>query len=187
MRILCSAWLAISLVLIAGPSALIAQDSSMLARYDSLALLMLFRRHPCPSPVPAGWTAGDPSNASGVRCSLVVAAARGASEAMQANRRTDMNPNNVLCVALTPATLSPGFGPLWRVDFYTDSLRGAEVHVDPSGSTITVRMIVNLDAPITRGCKPARPRPNDGNRRSQVRAAVTSLLPLPGPATPSTE
>ena len=70
-----------------------------------------------------------------------------------------MNPNNVLCVALTPAELSPTFGPLWRVVFFTDSLRGAEVHVDPSGSTITVRMIVNLDAPLTRACNPPRPGP----------------------------
>ena len=157
MRILWSGCLALTLVHIASPNAVDAQDSSMQARYDSLARRMLLARHPCPSPVPVGWTAGDSTNGSGVRCSLVVAAARGASDAMRATGRADMNPNNVLCVVLAPAKLLPSIGPLWRVAFYTDSLRGAEVHVDPYGQTITVRMIVNLEAPLTQGCKPEQP------------------------------
>lgn len=155
MQMLPIGWVAISLLALAHSGAVGAQASSMAARYDSLARRMLHLRHPCPNPVPAGWTAADRSNGSGVRCSLVVAAARGATVAMRAKGRADMNPDQVLCVALSPAKPHPSIAPLWRVDFYTDSVRGAEVQVDPYGQTVTVRMIVSLEAPIALGCKPA--------------------------------
>ena len=131
-----------------------SQDSALRARYDSLEQRMVIRRYPCPKPVPVGWVVADSANGQGIACSLIAAAARGAKDAM-IGRRTEMDPYQVLCVTLSPAEPLPPYGPLWRVVFYTDSARGAVVTVSNTGHTITGMMIVPLDKPYSKACKPA--------------------------------
>ncbi len=145
-----------ALILLAGlaisSSELQAQDSSIVARYDSLSRRMLQVRHPCPDPVPTGWIASDTANASGIRCSLIAAAARGANDAMLDRRRPQFDPRAVPCATLTTGKPLRDRGPVWEISFYIDSMRGAILTVDNTGATITGMMMVPIPVPMATAC-----------------------------------
>ena len=84
------------------------------------------REYPCPSPVPASWTAADPGLGRGPRCSLVAAAAA----AVEAGTRRDsalagIRLARVACVRAERLTLwDPDRRRIvadnWLVAFYAD-------------------------------------------------------------------
>jgi hypothetical protein len=77
-------------------------------------------------------------------------------DAMATRPRREMDPWTVRCVTLRPGKPFPTVGPLWRVAFYTDSIRGAEVHVDQFGrQTVVIRSGVDLEEPMSKACPPA--------------------------------
>ena len=140
-------------MLLALTSSASAQDTTMRRRLDSLSVRMLVRRYPCPNPVPLGWVAADSTNGSGVRCSLIAAAARGLQDAIATRPTGELETRAVRCVTLRPGKPLPTVGPMWRVAFYSDSIRGAEVHIDAfDGHTVVVRVGVDLEEPISKAC-----------------------------------
>ena len=147
----------VALSVLAANSGVRAQGTPIESRMDSLQRSLLRTQYPCPSPVPLGWQAAVRSDTSGLRCSLLASAARGAAEASASRPRPLIDPRNVVCATVEEAKPSPQFlRPLWRVAFYVDSLRGAEVTLDHFGrQVITVRMIVDLEVPAPQACKPA--------------------------------
>jgi hypothetical protein len=113
-----------------------AQDSVTRSPATPAAISMALRRFPCPIPVPSGWIVVDSANGRGPFCNLIAAAARGTNQAMFSRGRKDIDPRQALCVTLGVGDPIPALGPLWRVTFYMDSLRGVDVTVDAQGNTI---------------------------------------------------
>ena len=145
--------IALSLAFVATtPNGIQAQEQSLSLRNDSLARRMLLSRHPCPRPIPTGWVAGDTANGTGIKCSLIVAAMRGAENAMIQYKRPKWDPRRVPCVTVAPAEPLPNLGPLWRVTFYRDSTRATEVTVDLLGNTIVGREVSPQAAMLTKPC-----------------------------------
>ena len=89
-------FVSVAVLLFCQTSSARAQDTALRQRRDSLAVLMLQRRYPCPSPVPLGWVRSDSTNGSGLRCSLIAAAARGLRDAMATRSRPEIDPQLVL-------------------------------------------------------------------------------------------
>jgi hypothetical protein len=124
--------------IVASPHVVDGQQSSAQVLPDSFAQ-NLIARFPCPSSVPHGWVAGDSTNGGGVRCSLVLAAARGLMVATMSETRP-VNPWLARCVTLDEQLPLPRIGTLWRVVFVGDSLRSSSVLVDRYGRAVSLEL-----------------------------------------------
>lgn len=118
--------------------ALEAQPSAAQGFPDSLVQNLMVR-FPCPPSVPRGWVAGDSTNGGGVRCSLVLAAARGLMAATMSATRP-VNPWLARCVTLDEQLPLPKIGTLWRVVFVGDSLKSSSVLVDRNGRPVALEL-----------------------------------------------
>jgi hypothetical protein len=138
---------------VVSPHAVKAQPSAAQASADSFAQNLMVR-FPCPPSVPRGWVAGDSTNGGGVRCSLVLAAARGLMAATTSATRP-VNPWLARCVTLDEQLPLPKIGILWRVVFVGDSLKSSSVLVDRNGRALSLELEYVRKSQHEGLCKPA--------------------------------
>ena len=119
-----------------------AQDLGPVSFRDSLVMRRVSLLAPCPTPVPSGWTLVDRTLGSGVRCSLVEAAARAVEQQLEQrpSLRARGNPRTPLCVRVVVAENTGSTGLLgdWLVVFDLGPELSARVMIDrQTGGIVT--------------------------------------------------
>ncbi len=139
-------------VLLAMPTKSRAQAGAAPDLPDS-TVQRLLTRFPCPRTVPHGWVASDSANGRGVRCSLLLAAARGLITATTSDER--VNPYTSVCATLEDRLPVRNIGTMWRVVFFGDSLRRSSVIVDRRGRAVSFQLQHDPKPSVASTCKPA--------------------------------
>jgi hypothetical protein len=124
------------------PVAVHGQDIGPVSFRDSLVMRRVALLAPCPTQVPPGWTLVDRTLGSGMRCSLVEAAARALEQQLEQRPalRSRADPRNPLCVRVVVATDtgSTGLPGDWLVLFDLAPELSARVMIDrQTGGIVT--------------------------------------------------
>ena len=138
-------WLGV--LLAAWPATLTAQPAtSPPTLRDTLVMRLVAFRAPCPAPAPAAWSMLDSTLGTGLRCSLVEAAARALSQRLRTRpeaRYRDADPWRPLCVRLVELqnTGSTGLPGDWMVVFDLTPALSADVIIDRQSGSLMAGMV----------------------------------------------
>lgn len=137
------------LTFLLAPVAVPGQDIGPVSFRDSLVMRRVALLAPCPTPVPTGWTLVDKTLGSGMRCSLVEAAARTLEQQLEQRPalRSRGDPRNPLCVRVVVAsnTGSTGLPGDWLVLFDLAHELSARVMIDRQTGGIVMGIVGRPD------------------------------------------
>ena len=129
-----------------------AQDIGPISFRDSLVMRLVAFRNPCPVPAPKAWAALDSTLGTGLRCSLVEAAARAVEAQLQQRPalRERADPRRPLCVRVVVAnnTGSTGLPGDWVVLFDLALDVPAYVLIDRQDGSIVLNIVGRMSGDI---------------------------------------